>query len=261
MRDRDGLDCTFIAVGHGCSVLVELPGGKNMLYDVGQLGSPEAAARSIAGCLWSRGITHLDAVVISHADVDHYNALPALLEQFSVGVVYVSPVMFDEKTPALQKLSSALEDKGVPLREIWSGDRLTTDDASSIEVLHPSKQGVLGSDNANSIVLSVEYAGRRILLTGDLESPGLEEVLAESPLDCDVVMAPHHGSRHSDPHGFSTWTTPEWTVISGGFSEEMDEVQATFQSADSRVLHTATSGAVRISIAEQGELEASAFRR
>ena len=260
MKDRDGLDCTFIAVGHGCSVLVELPGGKNVLYDAGQLGSPEAAARSIASCLWSRGLTHLDAVVISHADVDHYNALPALLEQFSVGVVYVSPVMFDEKTPALQKLVAALDRYSVPLREIWSGDRLSTDDGCRIEVLHPSKQGVLGSDNANSIVLSLEYAGGRILLTGDLETPGLEEVLAEAPLDCDVVLAPHHGSHHSDPQGFAAWATPEWVVISGGVSEELDEVHASFQLTGSHVLHTAESGAVRVSIAEDGELAASGFR-
>jgi competence protein ComEC len=47
----------------------------------------------------------------------------------------------------------------------------------------------------------VEYQGRRLLLPGDLESPGLDELLAESPLDCDVLLAPHHGSLQSDPPG------------------------------------------------------------
>lgn len=74
-------------------------------------------------------------------------------------------------------------------------------DGCRIEVLHPPRRGVLGSDNANSIVLDIEYQGRRVLLTGDLETPGLDDLLAEAPLDTDVLLAPHHGSAFSDPPG------------------------------------------------------------
>jgi competence protein ComEC len=197
-RPRDQLDCTFLSVGHGAAVIVELPQGQTLLYDAGRLGSPTSASRAIAGYLWSRGITHLDAVVISHADADHYNALPALVEQFSIGAVYVSPVMFERSTRALEALRGAIQHAGIPLEQVSSGDRLRSLGGAQIEVLHPPRNGVLGSDNANSIVLAIEYHGRRMLLTGDLESPGLEDVIAELPRHCDVVLAPHHGSAYSD---------------------------------------------------------------
>ncbi len=71
----DELHCAFLSVGHGAAVVVELPGRQTLLYDAGRLGSPIAASRTVAGYLWSRGITHLDAVVLSHADSDHYSAL------------------------------------------------------------------------------------------------------------------------------------------------------------------------------------------
>ncbi len=71
-----GLVCTVLSVGHGSAVVLELPGGRTLLYDAGRLGTPALASRAIAGYLWSRGRTHLDAVVLSHADADHYNALP-----------------------------------------------------------------------------------------------------------------------------------------------------------------------------------------
>ncbi len=200
-RTSDRLECTFLSVGHGAAVIVELPGGKTLLYDAGRLGSPTLAARAVAGYLWSRGITHLDAVVISHADADHYNAVPALLEQFPVGAVYVSPVMFERAAGGLKALRAAIDKSGAPLREVHGGDRLSGVGDARIEVLHPPRVGVLGSDNANSIVLTVEYQGRRLLLTGDLESPGLEDVIAEEPFDCDVLLAPHHGSANSDPAG------------------------------------------------------------
>ena len=61
---------------------------------------------------------------------------------------------------------------------------------------------------AYSIVLSVEYGGRRVLLPADLASPGLDEVLAERPLHCDMLLVPHHGSRTSLPEQLSAWSTP-----------------------------------------------------
>ncbi len=200
-REGNQLRCTILSVGHGSAVVVELPGGKTLLYDAGRLGSPVAASRAIAGYLWSRGIAHIDAAIISHADADHYNALPALLDQFSFGAVYVSPVMFDESSASLSALHSAIERHGVPLAELWGGDQLRSGGPARIEVLHPPRRGILGSDNANSIVLAVEFEGRRLLLAGDLESPGLDDVMAEAPYDCDALLAPHHGSAFSDPPG------------------------------------------------------------
>ena len=258
-RDTDRLECTFLSVGHGTAVVVELPGGQTLLYDAGRLGSPAGAARIVSNFLWSRGITHLDALVISHADADHYNAVPAVLEQISVGAIYVSPVMFENgSSRAVQALREAIADSQVPLTEVWSGDRLRAGDDVRIEVLHPPRRGVLGSDNANSIVLTIEYQGRRVLLTGDLESPGLEDVLAELPYDCDVTMAPHHGSASSDPPGFLAWSTPEWTVVSGGQSNRLPEINTTFAAQGSRVLHTAEVGAVNISIAD-GQVSVKGF--
>jgi competence protein ComEC len=246
------LDCTVISVGHGCAVLLELPSGQTLLYDAGRLGSPHTAARSIAAVLWSRGITHLDAVVLSHADVDHYNALPRLLRKFSVGVVYTSPVMFEIDAPALSALSAAIRDSDISLREIYSGDRLDVGGNCRIEVLHPPRRGVLGSDNANSLVLSIEYLGHRILLPGDLDPPGLDDLLAEPPLDCTLLLAPHHGSRQSNRPELAAWSTPDWVVISGTHRWDSSSTEAGYRAVGSRVVHTADSGAVRMSIDPAG---------
>ncbi len=246
------LDCTFLSVGHGCAVVMELPTGKTMLYDAGQLGSGTSAARSIAGFLWSRGIRHLDTVVISHCDIDHYNALPGLLEQFSVGAIYVSPVMWEEQSPAITALREAIDKSGVPLRQLHAGDRLPGGQDCLIEVVHPPRRGVSARDNANSIVLDVQYRGRRILLPGDLESPGLDGMLAEEPVDYDVLMVPHHGSRRSNPPGLARWSTPEWVIISGSGRWDPGPVESAYEAAGGRVLHTAHTGAVSVTIDAAG---------
>ena len=48
-------------------------------------------------------------------------------------------------------LQQAIDAAGVPIREIWAGDRLRVGDVT-IDVIHPPHDGVIGSDNANSIV-------------------------------------------------------------------------------------------------------------
>ncbi len=261
VESEAALVCTFVDVGHGTAVLLELPDQRTLLYDAGGLGSPETTVGKIASVLWSKKISHLDAVILSHADADHYNALPKLLERFSVGVVYVSPVMFENNTPALRALAEAIQNAAVPLKEIYAADRLSAGGNVSLDILHPPRRGVLGGDNANSIVLVCSFAGRRIILPGDLEPPGLEDVLAEEPLDCDIAMAPHHGSPRSRPSGFAAWCKPETVIISGGFHHRLDEVRRSFQNAGAAMLHTARDGAVEVVIAADGRISVRAWRQ
>lgn len=257
--EDERLRCHFLAVGHGTCVVLELPGGETILYDAGSLGSPDRAAQTISSFLWSRGKTHIDAIVLSHADVDHYNALPGLLDRFEVGKVYVSPLMFDPwindgRLDAPNFLKQTVEAAEVPLEEIWINDRLVTaSDRVAIEVLHPPRRGVAGQDNANSLLLAIRYAGHSILLPGDLESPGIEAVTAERPQAFDILLAPHHGSRNSDPPGFANWCTPKWVIVSGPrVSADQQYTAESYQEVGAKVLHTANVGAVEFAIDQRG---------
>jgi competence protein ComEC len=255
------LDCTFVAVGHGCGVVVELPGGCVLVSDAGRLGQPQLGAKEISNYLWSRGLTHIDAIVISHNDTDHFNAVPALVERFSVGAVYVSPVMFNRDTGALRALKEAIAAAGVPLRETSFGDRLLTGDESTVRVLHPPPQGMGLTENADSVVLDIELAGRRILLTGDLAPPGLEAVTLIPSTPFDAIMIPHHGSATSNPTQFAVWSKARWAIISGDLAHDSRIAVAAYQKAGSIVLNTATAGAVHLAVAPDGGLQVDCFRQ
>lgn len=257
---------TFVSVGHGLATIIELPDGQTLLYDSGRLGQPEPAARTIANVLLARGKTRIDAVILSHADLDHYNAVPELLERFDVGIVYVSPVMFDQPSPALNALRAAVTRKSVRLAQLRAGDRLRGLGETTMEVLHPGRRGELGNDNANSMVMQLEYRNRRVLLTGDLEGPGLAALLNESPRQVDVLLAPHHGSRNSNPFGLSQWASPKQVIISGGAMDETDaskEVVVAYSLRGATVWHTHRDGAVTVElspdIAAQGHRRETAF--
>lgn len=258
-RQADRLECTFLSVGHGLAVLVELPGGGTLLYDAGSFAPPDATAQVVAGCLWEKGITRLDAIVLSHPDADHYNALPGILRRVPVGAVYVPPTMFAKENRPLAALREAITAAGVPLEEMAAGDRLTGRGPWRIEALHPV-HGTRVTDNAGSLVLLVEHAGRRILLTGDLEPPGLGDVLAEEPIDCDVLLVPHHGSRSSSPPGLVAWSRPRRAVISGSLARDPGLTEAAYRECGVEVVHTARVGAVEVAVEGTGKLGIWGFR-
>lgn len=264
---RPQLVCTFASVGHGCAVVVRSPSGATLLYDAGTLMSPERAVRAISACLWSQGLVRIDALVLSHPDVDHFNAVPALLERFSVKAVYVTSGMGNSEKAAVVALREAISRSGVPIREIGGDDRFwlgprrpgdldrarspaaTDPEQCCVEVLHPPRGKWFGSDNANSLALAIEYRGRRILLTGDLEGQGLKNLLQKEPGPCDVLMAPHHGNQGSNSPELAEWCRPRLVVISGSTNTRAEAAEATYRKAGAEVLHTAEQGAVTVRIA------------
>ena len=246
-----------IAVGHGSSILLQLPDGKSILYDAGALGSPRRSAEVISSVLWEKGIERLDAVILSHADVDHYNAMPELLKRFSIGEVWTTRVMFDSwdfdsSQEGPRQLKQLLNENRIPIRELATDSRSNRFNLSGVqfEVLHPTYLGVVGSDNANSLVLGIEHEGFRAVLTGDVEEEGLDKLLGSETFDCDLLFAPHHGSQRSNPKGLIEWCHPEWVVISSGADHPITQSQ--YASSGAVVLNTYETGMISVTAGSQG---------
>ncbi|MBL9091847.1 MAG: ComEC/Rec2 family competence protein [Planctomycetaceae bacterium] len=236
---------TFTAVGHGLSVLVEPSDAEPWLYDCGRMHAPEGAARSIAAVLWSRGITRLEAIVVSHGDADHYNALPYAVEQFRPRKIIVSRPFATKQDAAYHYVRALADHARIPLIEVAGGDKLPVAGSKvTATVLHPPQGGVSGAnDNAESLVVALEAGGRRVLLTGDVEGRGLEELLAQPPLPCDVVLAPHHGSGNSNPPGLARWARPKYVVVSGAEGDSL-VVREAYEASGAEVFETSVAGAV-----------------
>jgi competence protein ComEC len=251
------LRCTFLAVGHGGCTVLETPDGRVLLYDAGAMAGPDVTRRQIAPFLWSRGIRRIDEVFLSHADLDHFNGLPSLLERFAVGQVTCTPTFRYKQTPAVAKTLEALEKHRIPVRIAWQGDIFSAG-TLEMEVLHPPEWSREGNENARSLVLLLRHAGHRILLTGDLESPGLERVLSKPALPVDVLMAPHHGSRFPNTPTLAKWARPRVTVACQGPPRGKSPVPALYRQHGAWYLGTWPHGAVTIR-SRAGELTVETF--
>jgi competence protein ComEC len=205
------LRCTFVAVGHGGCTVIETPAGRVIVYDAGATGGPDVTRRYIAPFLWSRGIRRIDDLILSHADLDHFNGVPQLAERFAIDRVVCTPTFAERSLLAVQRTVSALEERAIPMEIVHAGQRWQADGVS-FEVLHPPAQGPAGKENVRSLVLLVRHGKWSMLLTGDLEEAGLTQVLAKNPPTIDVLMAPHHGSDRSNIPALANWAKPKLVV-------------------------------------------------
>ncbi len=260
-----GLRAVVAAVGHGCGILVRSPTGRCLLYDAGRLGAPGAARRAVEAVLWQEGVRRLDALVVSHADSDHFNAVPELLERFAVAQIIVPPQLLEDDSWEVGELRERARRAGVPVRSMQAGDSFALDPLCRIRSLHPPAAAVASAagggagagdaaaegrvaDNETSLVLAVESAGRRLLLTGDIEGAAVDRFLATAPERCDVLVAPHHGSRTSLPPDVARATGPRWVVVSGPGGGGWSEVKAAYaaavpEGAEERVVKTGADAA------------------
>ncbi|TWU57877.1 ComEC/Rec2 family competence protein [Rubripirellula reticaptiva] len=251
----DAIEATFVDVGHGTSVIARFGSGDVWLYDCGRLGNDMGSSRYIDQAIWSLGITQLDGVFLSHADSDHFNALPGLVNRFRIDQVCTPPGMLAEPESALDPVRDAIAQHKIPIRELSRGNEIRCG-RSTITVLHPLARRLEGSDNANSLVLMLDNGGKPLLLPGDLEPPGTGVLVnLPRPDPGGLLMAPHHGSLAMDAAVVLQWFRPAEAIVSGGQRAERPAVAAMLGTYGSRVHVTARDGAVRVRMDSNGETE------
>jgi hypothetical protein len=194
----------------------------------------------VESVLWDEGVRRIDTLVVSHADTDHFNAVPDLLDRFAVGEIVVPPPLLGNGSWAVGELLRRARAAGVAVRSMQAGESFALDPFCRIRGLHPPAGGGPGSgdtaarpggDNETSLVLAVESAGRRLLLTGDIEGAAVARVVAADPGPCDVLVAPHHGSRTSLPPDVALATEPSWVVVSGPGGPGWSDVRRAYAAA------------------------------
>ncbi|MGY0611504.1 DNA internalization-related competence protein ComEC/Rec2 [Luteimonas sp. A501] len=244
------VELVVLDVGQGMSLLVRTA-GHTMLYDMGPAirDGYDAGERAVVPALHALGVRRVEAMVVSHGDADHAGGLDAVRRRFP------AKRLLAPEGIAFEGASDCLAGSG------WKRDGVT------FRFLHPPLHFPY-LRNESSCVLRIETAHGAILLTGDIGEAVEERLVGRVPQDLpvDVVLVPHHGSRHSSTVEFVAATSPRLALVSAGHGNRFGHPDANvverWQAAGARVLETPAAGALRVRLGEAGpEIEAERDRR
>ncbi len=219
------LRVTFLDVGQGDCILLECPTGETLLVDSGgrsdysrpypdgfREDAPDLGERVVARCLWARGIARLNAIIATHPDSDHVGGFATLAECVRIGQAWHGQARADD--PTFQRLAQALDRRGIPRRVVQAGLQARIG-AVRLTFLWPPPGVAPTGTNDDSLALRLDYGRRSFLLAGDIEARSERSLVASgAPLGCDVVKAPHHGSRSSSGADFVRATGAAHVVFS-----------------------------------------------
>ena len=209
------LRCTFVDVGHGTCVLIELPDGRVWMYDAGHMGDILRSHEPIAQALWSLPTTRVDTLIFSHADADHYSAARGLLGRFRFGQLASTHRFWHSRAREVRAIMNEADRRGIPRLQWHAQSELLSDSPVTAEVLHPPDESSYESNNSDSLCLLLEYAGIRVLLTGDIEGVGMQDLCDLPPPSCHILMRASWQPVH-DAGELLDKCKPEVIVISGG---------------------------------------------
>ncbi|CAN5918952.1 hypothetical protein BH11MYX3_BH11MYX3_23840 [soil metagenome] len=276
--DPGTLRITFVDVGQGDGAIIELPDGEVWLIDAGgnasahELATAAAPGTAITRVLAAYGHDRIDLAILSHPHPDHYLGLAAIGvpigELWSAAEPETPLPSRPGAMPGFNELAQLLAARGTRLVHPRLGI-VRAEAGVTLEVLAPRFQAAEGAPvieaadpvrtvNDNSLVIAIQFRGRRLLFVGDVEREGEDGLVAHGLGHADVVKVPHHGSPTSSSPGLVAATQPALAVISCGrgnaFGFPSPAVVARWEAAGARVARTDREGSIIVVVDAAGGL-------
>lgn len=256
MPESGQLVVHYIDVGQGDCIYIAFPDGTDMLIDCGSQGGSSKYQTSALNCLKALNPDgKIDRVMATHSDTDHISYLDEVFFEFQVNNVYMPNIEssyeksfeFGNKKGTVKELVEKSK-----LDKFTDDDKIDTlvyaeffiaalSEPNCNITLNIGKYEIRGQDytftfyclsqeewdsrnlksatqiNAVSPIGILEYAGRRLVFTGDSNNSNEKYYCETYPyVDCDVLKVAHHGSRTSSSEEFLQHVKCEYAVISVG---------------------------------------------
>ncbi len=297
MPESGQLVVHYIDVGQGDCIYIAFPDGTDMLIDCGSQGGSSKYQTSALNCLKALNPDgKIDRVMATHSDTDHISYLDEVFFEFQVNNVYMPNIRPKlGKSVEIKKEVVAVDSLDASkLKKFTDNDTIDTDTYAEFFIaalsepncnitLNIGKYEIRGQDytftfyclsqeewdsrnlksatqiNAVSPIGILEYAGKRLVFTGDSNESNEKYYCETYPYtDCDVLKVAHHGSDGSSRDPFLQHVTCEYAVISAGGKSyghpEQDTLDRLKENGIQKIHRTDKCGNVVLTVSHTGEM-------
>lgn len=243
VRASDDLTIHFFNVGKGDCILIK-QAEYNVMLDTGYEKTIDAVLEELQN---SFGVGKFDCLILSHYDKDHVGGAGKLLTAIPVGEVYETD--YDKKKSKhidrYRKTLGELSKNPVVVRETTSfelGELKFT--------IYPPKpyEGMVSNDS--SLILLLEFRGKRFLFLGDALDKRMETYLSEQFTgEVDFMKLPHHGFYLTKSEPFKNLyyaCKPKYGVITDAPKYDINNAPSLMFMLDDAPLYRLRNGAITI---------------
>lgn len=210
---------------------------------------------------------HLELVVLTHPDADHYGGLATVLQTYTVEKLLIGATKESADFDRFWEFVQIEQQSGMQIMTPSQGQWLVVSKDVLFEVLWPpgipqaetrlsaySHQKTVKKQqeinyNDESIALLLHFGTTLVLMVGDLEAAGEQALLDRGLLlDVDILKVGHHGSKTSSTPAFLAEIRPEFSLISLGknnsYGHPHPEVLQRLEDLGSQIMRTDLLGSI-----------------
>jgi len=229
-----GQQCTvvFWDVQHGHATYIKTPNNRHIVVDLGtgDYSGNNLEFSPLRQLRYKYDVTEMDLVVITHPHLDHIDDIlnfdlvsPIVLlrprqitnEEVMVGVLEKDRKKMEKYCEINNRYNTDIAEyskNNTAKPENWGGLKIQTFVPTSCD--H-------SNINNHSIIVIIEYATTKIVLTGDNQKCSFDELMSIQSFmaaikDADMLLAPHHGRESGYNIEFVNQVNPKLTVVSDG---------------------------------------------
>ena len=254
-------------VGQSSAIVIHTK-SRVIVFDTGLRGGPlfDEGARTVWPFLRSQGSSKIDALVVSHADIDHAGGMRSVLAAMPVDQSYSSfdlPAYLRREAGMLGESQSSGSLPAAVSACVrghrWEWDGVTFEflwplDAAATQTSHA--QSRQKSKNAEACVLRIQGRHHSVLLPADIGAAE-EGILLERGLESvDVVLAAHHGSKSSSSVRFVQAVQAAHVIAQVGngnrYGHPSPQVEARWRASAAMFWRTDKHGAITVTSRANG---------